>query len=403
MRAERVKASVRESRRAKECVASDLVVRKAAGVGNDWSSVPHDRSSARRPPSRGSVRTAVASGGRVSTDTLSEVLRAVRLTGAVFFTVDASAPWVAEAPPARELAPHLMPGVEHVIEYHAITSGSCWGGIVGEEPIRLTAGDVIVFPQGDAHVISSAPGMRGIPDYELIRQARGNRLPVTVRQGGGGPERAMVICGFLGCDARPFNPLLATLPRVLHVPRGARDDGVIDHFLKLALSESTTPRAGGECALARLSELLFVEVVRLYLSTLDPQKVGWLAGLRDDAVGRVLGKLHDRPAHPWTLDELTREVGVSRSVLVERFTHFVGVPPMQYLAQWRMQLASTLLSGTSLGLAEIAERIGYGSEAALSRAYKRCVGVAPAEWRRNKCSEAAPEITARADAAGGPR
>jgi AraC-like DNA-binding protein len=138
--------------------------------------------------------------------------------------------------------------------------------------------------------------------------------------------------------------------------------------------------------LARLSELLFVEVVRRYLSTQPPENVGWLAGLRDDGVGRALGKLHDRPTHDWTLDDLAREVGQSRSVLADRFTHFVGVPPMQYLAQWRMQLAATFLSSTTMSLAEIADRVGYGSETALSRAYKRWVGVAPAEWRRGKRS-----------------
>jgi AraC-like DNA-binding protein len=326
----------------------------------------------------------------MSTDTLSEVLRAVRLTGAVFFTVDCSSPWVAEAPPAREVAPHIMPGVEHVIEYHVITAGSCWGGVVGDPPVRLGTGDVIVFPQGSPHVMSSAPGMRGLPDHESPRQAQAaNRLPIAIKIDGGGPDGANLICGFLGCDARPFNPLLAALPRMIHLPRRAADDGVIEQFVRVALSESTAQRAGGDAVLARLSELLFVEVVRRHLATLPEDQVGWLAGLRDDSVGRVLGKFHERPAQVWTLDDLSKEVGMSRSVLAERFAHFVGVPPMQYLAQWRMQLAATLLSSTSMNLWEIAERVGYGSEAALSRAYKRWVGVAPADWRRGKRSEAA--------------
>src|SRR5512142_340555 len=135
----------------------------------------------------------------MNTDTLSEVLRAVRLTGAVFLAVDASAPWVAEAPPARELGPQIMPGVEHVIEYHVITAGSCWGGIVDETPVRLEAGDIIVFPQGDAHVMSSSPGMRGLPDDGWLSEARLNRLPVALRIEGGGPERTEAICGFFGC------------------------------------------------------------------------------------------------------------------------------------------------------------------------------------------------------------
>ena len=324
----------------------------------------------------------------MSTDTLSEVLRAVRLTGAVFFAVDASAPWVAETPHASELRPYLMPGVEHVIDYHVITAGSCWGGLIGEEPVRLETGDVIAFPHGDAHVISSAPGMRGVPSRDAALQVATSRLPVLIEQNGGG-VRARLICGFLGCDARPFNPLLATLPRVIHVRHlvsgeGASGDGALEHLIQLALVESNAKRAGGEVMLARLSELLFVEVVRRYVASLPSENVGWLAGLRDESIGRALGKLHDRPAHGWSLEELAREVGLSRSVLAERFSHFVGVPPMQYLAQWRMQLAAHLLSSTSLGLAEIADKVGYGSETALSRAYKRWVGVAPAEWRRGK-------------------
>jgi AraC-like DNA-binding protein len=325
----------------------------------------------------------------MSTDTLSAVLRAVRLTGAVFFSVDAAAPWVAESPAGHELGPQLMPGAEHIIEYHVITAGTCWGGVVDGAPVRLDAGDIIVFPQGDAHVMSSAPGMRGMPSPELFRRASQTRMPVFVEMNGGGSDRAELICGFLGCDARPFNPLLATLPRVMHVRRGPEQDGVLEQFVKLALSESLAQRAGSDVVLARLSELMFVEVVRRYIGTLPPGNVGWLAGLRDESVGRVLGVLHDRPAHPWSLEDLAREVGVSRSVLAERFTHFVGVPPMQYLAQWRMQLASTLLSSTTQSLAEIADRVGYGSEAALSRAYKRWVGVAPAEWRRGRRGEGA--------------
>jgi AraC-like DNA-binding protein len=320
-----------------------------------------------------------------SADTLSEVLRAVRLTGAVFFSVDAGAPWVAETPAARELGPRLMPGVEHVIEYHIVTAGSCWGGIVGAAPLPLATGDIIVFPQGDAHVLSSAPGMRGLYDEESTRQAETGRLPVIIKKdGGGGGEHAELICGFLGCDARPFNPLLATLPRVIHVPRRSADDGMLEQLVRLALAESVAKRAGGECVLERVSELLFVEVVRRYLATLPPEYGGWLAGLRDDSIGCVLGKLHHRPGHAWRLRELAREVGMSRSVLMERFTHFVGIPPMQYLAQWRAQLAATLLSSTSMSLSEIAARVGYGSETALSRAYKRWVGVAPADWRRGK-------------------
>jgi len=320
--------------------------------------------------------------GRAVVDTLSDVLRAVRLTGAVFFAIDASDPWVTEAPPAAVVAPQIMPGVEHVIEYHLLTAGSCWGGLLGEPAIRLEAGDIIVFPQGDPHVISSAPGMRAEVDLTPHRRSAQSPLPIAISIAGGGPERAELICGFLGCDARPFNPLLAALPRVMHLRASGENGSVLRRLVELAVAESSAREPGGDCVLARLSELLFIEVVRRYVAALPAENVGWFAGLRDDQVGRALQKLHQHPAHPWSLEELAKDVGMSRSMLAERFTHFVGVPPIQYLAQWRIQLAAVLLRSNRAGIAEIAERVGYGSEAALSRAFKRWVGVAPALYRR---------------------
>jgi len=325
---------------------------------------------------------APAADRRAVTDTLSDVLRAVRLTGAVFFAIDASAPWVTEAPPAAAVAPHIMPGVEHVIEYHVITAGSCWGGLLDEPAIQLEAGDVIVFPQGDPHVISSSAGMRAQLDLTPHERASKSPLPIAISIDGGGADRTQFICGFLGCDARPFNPLLATLPRVIHLRGNGENGSVLRHLVELAVAESGAPKAGSDCILARLSELLFIEVVRRYVASLPAENVGWFAGLRDDQIGRALQKLHQRPAHAWNLEELAKEVGMSRSMLAERFSHFVGIPPIQYLAQWRIQLAAVLLRTNNSGLAEIAERVGYGSEAALSRAFKRWVGVAPALYRR---------------------
>jgi AraC-like DNA-binding protein len=192
-----------------------------------------------------------------------------------------------------------------------------------------------------------------------------------------------LVCGYLGCDARPFNPLLSTLPKVLHVKASNTPKAVwLNHFTNYAVMESKDKKAGGEAVLAQLSELLFVEVVRIYLDTLPAEQTGWLAGLRDPYVGQVLGLMHDRPAHPWGLEELAHEVGLSRSVLAERFTHLVGQPAMQYLIRWRMQIASGLLARGSAKMAQVAAESGYESEAAFSRAFKRFVGVSPAEWRK---------------------
>jgi AraC-like DNA-binding protein len=315
----------------------------------------------------------------MSTDTLSEVLRALRLTGAVFFDVHASAPWVAEAPPARQVGAQILPGADHVIEYHVVTSGSCYAGLLDGAPVLLNPGDIVVFPQGDAHVMSSAPGMRNPPDLGQYR--RDEALPYVVNLGYGAAPPANLVCGFLGCDARPFNPMLASLPRMLIV-RGHGANSMREQLVQVAVAESKQRRAGGACALSRLSELLFIEVVRDFLAELPDDSASWLGGLRDPTIGRALGALHGRPAHAWTLDELAREVGASRSVLAERFSYYAGVPPMQYLAQWRMQLAAHLLREGAAGIAEIAQQVGYASEAAFSRAYKRLVGVAPALWRQ---------------------
>lgn len=318
-------------------------------------------------------------------DTLSDVLRAIRLRGAIFFTVDATPPWVAEAPAAQEIAPLIMPGTEHLIEYHVVTKGVCWGGIAGEESVRLSAGDVIVFPQGDPHVLSSAPGMRAAPQLALYEQARRPQLPFSLKIGGGRQEKVGLVCGFLGCDARPFNPLLENLPRMLHVREAdGRRDGRLGQLIRLALAEAEEKRLGGECVLARISELMFIEVVRTYLEHLEPGQTGWLAGLRDAQVGQALALLHARIAHSWTLKELAHEVGLSRSSFAERFSHLVGQPPMQYLTQWRMQVAAGRLSRGDANVAEVALEVGYDSEAAFSRMFKRLVGVPPASWRKRQ-------------------
>jgi AraC-like DNA-binding protein len=318
----------------------------------------------------------------VKADVLSDVLRAIRLTGAVYFDFDMSSPWVAEAPPSREIAGMVMPGAQRVIEYHLIARGSGWGQVVGQQPIRLREGDLIVFPQGDAHVLSSAPGMRAAPDMAAFARPS-TELPVMYELGGGGPERARVICGFLGCDERPYNPLLSALPAMIHLSaEGAHaTTGWLATLLNIAVGESGSARAGGENVLARLSELMFVEAIRRYLEMLPPSQTGWLAGLRDPVVGQALAALHGEPRALWTVERLARVVGLSRSVLAERFTEMVDHPPMQYLALWRMQLASRLLIEGGQ-VAAVAGAVGYESEAAFSRAFKKLVGQSPATWRR---------------------
>jgi len=331
-------------------------------------------------------------------DLLSDVLRAVRLRGAVFFDVSGSSDWAAEAPPGKELAPLLMPGVDHVMEYHAVAQGSCWAGILGGPAVQLHAGDVVLFPHGDAHVVSSAPGMRGNRDeVNQIADVKFDRLPLQLAYSGQGllypkPEDAgadvTIVCGFLGCDVHPFNPLIAALPRMLHL-RASDDDGWLAGFARQAVAESRAHRPGGEAMLARMSEMMFVNAVRRYASHLSEQSNGWLAGLNDRFVGRALALMHEQPAQPWTVDEIGRRVGLSRSALHERFVQLIGVPPMQYLAQWRMQAAARMLLESRSTVASIALDVGYDSEAAFARAFKRAVGKPPAAWRRDRENGAA--------------
>jgi AraC-like DNA-binding protein len=208
-------------------------------------------------------------------------------------------------------------------------------------------------------------------------------LPSVVSEGGGGPGRLQVLCGFLGCDVRPYNPVLAALPRLLHLPASAQpESGRLGPLIQFALTEARDRRPGARCTLLRLSELLFVEAVRRYLAATPAEGPGWLSGLRDPSIGRALYALYERPAQAWTLARLAREVGLSRSTLAERFTHFVGTPPMQYLARWRMQLAARRLAGDAVKVSAVAREVGYDSEAAFSRAFKRMTGAAPASWCR---------------------
>jgi AraC-like DNA-binding protein len=332
----------------------------------------------------------------MSADILSDLLRSVRLRGAVFYYIEANPPWVAETPAAREIIPAIMPGAEHMFEFHGIVKGSCWAAITGESPIRLEAGDVVLFPQGDPHVMSSAPGMRAPSvNKDVFFSPRPPQLPYTLsvkdarltmtRVDMDRREGATVVCGFLGLDARPFNPLLAALPRALRISGATLGaDSWVTTFLRTVVTESSSRRPGGEAVLERMSEMLFVEVLRRHIDALPPEQTGWLAGLRDPAVGRALALIHGKPSDEWTLERLSEEAGLSRSSLHERFVHFLGQPPMHYLTQWRMQVASGLLRDTNAKLIDVALDVGYESEAAFSRAFKRAAGRSPGAWRKTK-------------------
>jgi AraC-like DNA-binding protein len=320
-------------------------------------------------------------------DALSDVLKAVRLTGAVFFDIRAAEPWVAATPAGAAIVGRMFPGAEHLISYHVMIGGGCWAAIPDSPSLQLHAGDIIVFPHGDAHLLSSTPGMRTKADLSHYRQPQPDQqLPFTISMGkAGAAEAAHLVCGFLGCDVRPYNPLLAALPRVIRVRDTA---GALGTYVRFALAEAREPRIGGESVLSRLSELMFVDVVRQHLEGLPADRTDWLAGLRDPFVGRALNALHRQPARNWSLQSLARHVGLSRSALAERFSQFVGRPPMQYLANWRMQVATGHLTAGRDSVAAIANLVGYDSESAFSRTFKKLVGTSPSQWRRERGSAA---------------
>lgn len=328
----------------------------------------------------------------VSRDVLSDLLGNVRLRGAVFYYVSFRDRWSAEAPEAKEIAEAVMPGCEHVMEYHMIAKGSGWAAVSGEAPVKLAAGDIVLFPQGDRHVISSAPGVephRMTADWVFAQRGSPRPLPISYHHGvidAGTPlpvdeADVIAVCGFVGCDLRPFNPLVAALPRILHLP-ASPSDSWIAHVIDQAVVESNNKRAGGDALLERLSEMMFVDAARRYLDSLDEDATGWLAGLRDRYVGKALALMHEHPDQSWGVDRLAREVGLSRSALYERFMERLGHPPMQYLANWRIQLGAQLLRQTNRTVAAIALDVGYESETAFSRAFRRLVGMPPAAWRK---------------------
>jgi AraC-like DNA-binding protein len=315
-------------------------------------------------------------------DALSETLRVVQLTGAIFINARFSAPWCYASPTADTAAPLLEPGAEKVVIFHLITEGECWCELDGQPPRRLVAGDIVVFPGGDAHRMASSPG---VPPGQGRRLAEVlARRPRLVAYGGGGPV-TRIVCGYMACDARLAGMLLAGLPPLLVVNvRNSPSGAWLEGSIRYALAEARSPRPGGGGVLAKLAEVLFIEVMRLYTAEDVEGRTGWLAGVRDRVVGAALAALHTDPARPWTLDELARTAGASRSVLAERFQQLVGASPMQHLAQWRMLLASNLLRSGSMPLNQIAETVGYQTDTAFIRAFRREYGVPPGAWRRSQ-------------------
>jgi AraC-like DNA-binding protein len=314
-------------------------------------------------------------------DALSELLRAVKLSGAMFYNAEGSKPWRVRAPASRELGRYVAAAASHVIEFHLVTEGT--GYIrVGEETTPFAAGDLLMVPHGDPHEMGNGTGAA------LTDAARA--LP-SLLQGslerscfGGGGEKTRFVCGYLACEAGLIRPVLAGLPRVVRVH--IRNDPAgewLENSIRHAVERAAAAAPGSDVILARLAEVLFAEALHRYVSRLPRGRTGWLAGAGDPAVGRSLAALHRRPAHAWTLDELAEQAAVSRSALTERFARYLGQSPMAYLADWRIELGAEALRTSSRSVLQIAAEVGYESEAAFNRAFKRRFGKPPAQYRRS--------------------
>jgi AraC-like DNA-binding protein len=322
-------------------------------------------------------------------DAFSEILSGVKMHGAVFFTAEFSAPWGLSMPAANVMAAKLAPGAAHLVTYHLVVEGGAVIELADGPSIELKPGDVVIFPHGDPHHMSSGKGAKPpFPNYGISAKVKSRDLS-PLRAGGGG-ETSRFVCGYMSCDPYLSRPILSGLPSVFKVNvRTDRAGHWLESSIMHLVDEAASGRVGSEAMLAKLSEALFVDTLRRYVAGLPDQQMGWLAGARDPIVGKSLGLLHGRIAHPWTIADLADEVGISRSALVERFTRYLSEPPMTYLTRWRLQLAARSLEKTSRGVAEIAADVGYESEAAFNRAFKREFGQPPGRYRTDKRSGSA--------------
>jgi len=326
-------------------------------------------------------------------DAFSEILSGLKLSGAFYFSADFSAPWSFSSPPSATLSELLGIGKAHLVIYHFLIEGEALV-IADEESVELRPGDVVILPHADSHQMTSGKGATAtLQSSAILSKIKSHDLSPV--QAGGGGDPARFACGYMACDPYISRPILTGLPSIFKVNiRTDRSGQWLESSILHLVEEAGSGQVGSAAMLAKLSEALFVDTLRRYIAGLPDQQVGWLAGTRDPIVGKSLGLLHSRVAHPWTIADLADEVGISRSALVERFTRYLSEPPMTYLTRWRLQLAARSLEMTSRGVSEIAAEVGYESEAAFNRAFKREFGHPPGKYRRDHRESAQHQRTA---------
>jgi len=314
-------------------------------------------------------------------DVLSEVLETVRLDGAMYYNGEFSAPWCVRTPRSSVLAPYLSDGRRHVIIFHLLTEGQGYARLEGKgQAVSLSAGDIVIVPHGDPHFLGNGPSVTPMDNSRELERVLSLGLKLC-RMGGGG-ELTKFICGYMACEPQLSSVFLGALPPLIKINiRNGPAGQWLENSLRYSVDNSDASGPGGKAVLAKLSEVLFVETLRRYIELLPREETGWLAGVRDPDIGKALALLHQKPAHPWTIASLGSEIGVSRSVLAERFRRYLAESPMAYLAHWRLQLGAQLLKTTSRSVADIAAEVGYESEPSFNRAFKRQFSLPPARFR----------------------
>jgi AraC-like DNA-binding protein len=319
----------------------------------------------------------------LSGDILSDILRIIRFSGAITLRPELSAPWAIQSLPHADFANALQAANKHLLPFHIMVKGNCWVQANDGTRTLLSQGDIIIFPHGDAHILGDHLNQEAVLVSRLLPEPPWTE-PLLMQYGGGG-EVSKLVCGFLQCEEMLMHPFLKTLPKLIHVRAFAEPTApLLEMGVRYIIQETDCFRSGSMCSLTRLVELMFIEILRNYMQNLPDREVGWLAALKDPIVSQALEWIHANPAHPWTVSELATHIGMSRSALAARFTQLVGQSPMKYLTDWRLQLASRQLQDTDDSIAKIAIQVGYESEAAFNRAFKRYVGVPPGVWRDRK-------------------
>jgi AraC-like DNA-binding protein len=306
-----------------------------------------------------------------SVDPLGEALYFLRMSGTFYSCCELSAPWGLTLPP--------FPGA---MMFHVVTAGRCWLEVSGADRRLLQPGDLALVPHGEGHRLTSEPDAPAPGLFEVPREEVSERFEI-IRLGGGG-EGTSLVCGTVRFDHPASQRLVALLPRVIDVDGSTSQHAEWIHStLRFMAAEARALRPGGETVITRLADVLVIQAIRGWIERDPAAQTGWLGALRDRQVGRALTLIHRDPARPWTLAMLAAEVAMSRSAFAARFAALVGEPPMHYVARWRMHVALTWLKEEDAGLGELAGRLGYQSEAAFSRAFKRFLGVSPGSVRRH--------------------